>query len=265
MSYMERQNRTKLNQILQRWPANAVCLSSWLEERGISRKLAHYYCKAGWLERIGSSAYKRPGDKITWVSGLQALQTQAGLNVHLGGKSALLFQGYTHYVPMGTNFQVYIFGVRVNKLPHWFSDYSWDKSPKLINADLFNDDLNGTIKEVDIDGVSIKCSVPERAILELIHLVPKQQSFDEAFKLMGLLTAIRPKVLQLLLEQCKSIKVKRAFMVMAEKHNYPWMHSIDLKRINFGSGKRELIKNGFLEPKYLITIPRWDDSENVEV
>lgn len=48
-------------------------------------------------------------------------------------------------------------------------------------------------------------------MLELLYLVPKEQSLEEAKYLMEGLMTLRSKLLQTLLEQCQSIKVKRCF------------------------------------------------------
>jgi hypothetical protein len=42
---------------------------------------------------------------------------------------------------------------------------------------------------------------------------------------------------------------------MANYHNHPWAALIDETKINLGSGKREIIKNGVLDKKYQITVP----------
>jgi tRNA-binding EMAP/Myf-like protein len=45
-------------------------------------------------------------------------------------------------------------------------------------------------------------------------------------------------------------------MFIAEKSNHPWAEKIDLSDVNFGQGKRQIIQNGVLDKKYLITVPR---------
>ena len=68
--------------------------------------------------------------------------------------------------------------------------------------------------------------------------------------------ALRPEVVQKLLEECRFVKVKRLFMYMAEKHRHPWVEKLDLSRIDFGKGKRRIVSGGELNPKYEITVPR---------
>lgn len=261
---MSDENKAILNRVLKEWPPRAICISSWLEEQGVSQPLSAKYLQSGWIERVGHGAFKRAGETIAWPSGLQAVQDQAKLHIHVGGKSALQLNGYAHYVPLGDNYPVYLFGTRNVQLPVWFKKYPWKVKINYIQTNLFESLTDHSLTTIEIDGVEIMISSPERAIFEEIYLVPKRETYDEAFQLMGSLSTLRPQVVQLLLEKCKSVKVKRVFMVMAEHYNYPWVKLIDLSKVYFGKGKRELIKNGYLEPNYQITIPKNYDSD-VEV
>lgn len=87
---MTDEKRAKLNHLMKIWPSKAICLSSWLEEKGISQPLTFSYLKSGWLEKIGAGAFKRAGQSVDWPSGLQAVQNQAKLYIHLDGKSTLM-------------------------------------------------------------------------------------------------------------------------------------------------------------------------------
>lgn len=112
------------------------------------------------------------------------------------------------------------------------------------------------LKELDTGNFVITISSPERAILETLYQVPKEQDFQEAYYLIEGLTDIRPKFMQTLLEECKSIKVKRLFLFLANKANLPVLKKLDLKKINLGSGKRVIVKGGKLDPDYGITYPK---------
>ena len=99
-------------------------------------------------------------------------------------------------------------------------------------------------------------SAPERAIFEVLHLVPQEQGFEEARLLMEGLTGLRPKLVQTLLEQCRSIKVKRLFLHLAQRCNHAWVKKLDLKRIKLGSGNRVIVPGGRFDPQYRITVER---------
>lgn len=253
---MSDEKKAILNHILKLWPSKAICLSSWLERHGVSQPLSAKYLQSGWIERVGHGAFKRAGELVEWPSGLQAIQEQAKLKIHLGGKSALQVEGYAHYLPLGENYPIYLFGSRNVQLPVWFKKYPWKVKVNYFQTNLFEPLVDDCLATVEIDGIKVKTSTAERAIFEEIYLVPKRETYDEAFQLMGALSALRPQIVQLLLEKCNSVKVKRAFMVMAEHYNYPWLKHLDLSKVYFGKGKREFIKNGYLEPKYQITIPK---------
>jgi len=66
---------------------------------------------------------------------------------------------------------------------------------------------------------------------------------------------LRPKVVNILLQHCRSIKVKRLFLFMADQYSYPWIARIEKNQLKLGSGKRVIVKNGKLDKHYLITVP----------
>jgi len=70
------------------------------------------------------------------------------------------------------------------------------------------------------------------------------------------LTTLRPLQAQELLENCKSIKVKRLFLFFAEKVGHSWFKYIDIKKIDLGSGNRSLAKDGVLVSKYQLVVPK---------
>ena len=63
-------------------------------------------------------------------------------------------------------------------------------------------------------------------------------------------------MVQSLLVICRSIKVKRLFMYMAEKQEHSWVSELEPSRIDFGKGKRMIVPNGRYDRKYGITVPK---------
>jgi len=61
---------------------------------------------------------------------------------------------------------------------------------------------------------------------------------------------------QKLLEACKSIKVKRLFLYMADKANHDWVRYLNLDNVDLGSGKRSIVADGVYVAKYQITVPK---------
>ncbi len=74
---------------------------------------------------------------------------------------------------------------------------------------------------------AITASVPERAMMEALYLVPVKESFEEAGLLMEDLTTVRPRLVQSLLEQCRLVRVTRLFMFLAEACNHAWVKKLD--------------------------------------
>ena len=102
----------------------------------------------------------------------------------------------------------------------------------------------------------LRISSPERALLELLYQVPKNQSVEESYLIMQGLMGMRPSVMQKLLENCTNIKVKRLVLFLGDYLNHPWMQHLDLSKINLGKGVRQIVKGGYYEQKYKITIPK---------
>jgi hypothetical protein len=90
ISTMSTAKESKINKLLQSKPSSVVLLSSWLAEQGYSLDLQKRYGRSKWLEPIGSGPMIRTGDKINLTGALYALQSQKGLSIHIGAKSALV-------------------------------------------------------------------------------------------------------------------------------------------------------------------------------
>ena len=230
-----------------------VITSSWLRSRGIDKRLADSYVKNGWFERLARGLFKRSGDHVDWPGVVQALQRD-GINLHPGGKTSLALQGYGHYIKMGDSEKLVFWKTPETRLPVWISEVLAENSYHITSVRLFQKEQDA-LKEITVDNIPLQTSVPERAILEYLYDVPQMEGFDEAWHVMGGLTSLRPSLLQQLLVDCRSVKVKRLFMYLAERHNHLWLNRLDTSKIYFGSGKRVLVKDGKLNKKYGITVP----------
>lgn len=93
-------------------------------------------------------------------------------------------------------------------------------------------------------------------MLECLDMAPTHFDLEEAWLIMEGLSALHPKQVQSLLEQCNSIKAKRLFLYFAEKAGHIWFKHLDVSTIILGSGKRSIVKNGRLNSKYQITLPK---------
>ena len=66
---------------------------------------------------------------------------------------------------------------------------------------------------------------------------------------------MRPDLVGQLLRICTSVKAKRLFLALAERHQHAWLKRVELADVDLGSGKRVLVPGGRLNAKYLITLP----------
>jgi hypothetical protein len=255
MTTVSGQKEGKLNQILKNWPRGTVAAQPWLESQGIYRQLARTYLRSDWVERVGRGAYRLAGDRVSWTGGLYAIQHHLELPIHAGARTALELQGYAHFLPIGKGTTVWLFGDPSARLPAWFQSYGWDVRVRYVATDLFPADRLAGLTEKDMGSYHIRLSSPERAMMEVLALVPQESDFEGAQLLMEGLTTVRPALVQELLENCRSVKVKRLFMHLAEKSSHPWVNTLDRTKINFGKGKRMVVAGGRFDSKYGITVP----------
>jgi hypothetical protein len=250
---MSTQKESKINQLLQNQPSGVVLLSSWLAEQGYSLDLQKRYRRSNWLESLGSGAMKRTGDKVDFTGALYAIQAQKGMSIHIGAKSALAFLGKAQYLELDTQ-KVLLFGAKDERLPTWFNQYSWGVDVSYHSSSFLPRELGITTKDLPTFKLSI--SGAARAMMECLYLVPEEQSLVECYELMESLNNLRPVLVQKLLEQCTSVKVKRLFLYLAEKAKHAWFDYLQLDEIDLGKGKRSLVNKGTYISKYQITVPK---------
>jgi len=251
---MSNEKKSKINRLISQWPRGTLATASYLNTEGFSHDLLTKYKKSGWVQPFGRGAYILYGDKVEWPGALYALQTQLGLNVHPGGKTALELKGYAHYLPTGKR-KVFLYGKQGQVLPNWFKEERLGVDIIMIRTNLFPEESQGSLSEFKERDFSIRISSPERAAMEMLHLVPGKVGFDEAFLIMENLATLRSEIVQRLLVMCRSIKVRRLFMFMAEKHGHPWVSDLDVSRLDLGKGKRMIVPEGRFDRKYRITVP----------
>lgn len=242
---------TKINLIIKTLPTGMVATASWLLKQGMSKELQKQYRDGGWLEAIGDGAMIISGSAVDYVGAIAALQQQQGRNVHIGGKTALAYEGLTHYLNLSAHI-VTLFGKRGEKLPAWFENHDWGHEFKYFTSSFLPHNMG--IKQWDTGNFDVNISTPARAMMECLYLVPLAQDMDECMELMVGLNDLRPKEVQELLEDCTSVKVKRLFLYMAETCKHQWFQYLDLSKIDLGAGKRSIVKGGKFIKKYNITV-----------
>jgi len=270
---MKTQNGNKLNRLEQALPEGLLVDAAWLERNGYSRSLRSQYVSAGWLQQPTRSVFRRPRGEISWEQVVISLQTLLGYSLSVGGRTALEFQGYAHYVPQSQkNIHLYC----DDKLPSWLLKLPLNQQFIIHNRQRVLPQSTPINPTLSLDTPSVEgtvldggfrvthwgqwkwpliMSTSERAYLELLEELPKDETFHMADVIMEGLVNISPRRMQSLLEQTKSIKVKRLFFFFADRHQHQWLTRIAREHIDLGSGKRMLVKGGKFDPVYQITVP----------
>lgn len=250
-----------LSQLLQATPDGVAVPSNWLAERGISPQLVRKYVASGWLVPLARGAYARPGSAVNWQGVVLGLQLLAQRPVHVGGLSALTLQNLAHYLPLGGEAATHLWssGAEPARLPAWAKAIVLPQNlllhtERLFEASAQREGLTGV--PTSVRDWQLTVSVPERAIMEILSLVDATPaSFTHAAELFEGLPALRPALVQRLLEASRSIKVKRLFLFLATRQDDPWSRKLDVERVALGSGKRMVTRGGRLDNRFLITVP----------
>ncbi|MEO8455583.1 MAG: type IV toxin-antitoxin system AbiEi family antitoxin domain-containing protein [Sphingomicrobium sp.] len=275
-----------LNQLRQQLPAGFLADSRWFADHGISRSRVHDYVKNGWLERVGPRVYRRlegPHDasELRWEIAVLSAQANQPLPLHIGGPTALDLLGLSHFLDLGRKTRIWLYDPS-RTAPPWLDKLPTDVELSINRRKLFgNAQLGLEWRPLELTtgrvGPSIdppppvefwqhvmRLSGPERATLEMLDDVGKIVGFNSADKLFEGLANLRPALLLDLLQQCTSVKTKRLFFFFSDRHRHAWAKRIDPTRVDLGSGKRQIVKGGRLDPKYQITVPAefLEDSED---
>jgi hypothetical protein len=246
-------NMTKIQRLALTTPRGLVMLSSWLVSQGYPYELQQRYKKSGWLKSVGTGAMLKAGDPFVLIGAIATIQQQAGMNIHIGGRSALELSGNAHYLQTGSPV-ITLFVEGKTSLPVWFTNTQWDMKVQIYGCSLFKNTEAGLLDYREGELV-IKVSNAARAVMECLSLCPHRFSLVEAYEVMEGLATLRPDLVQTLLEQCKSVKVRRLFLFFAERIGHAWFKYIDTGRIDLGSGVRSLADSGAFVPKYQLVLP----------
>lgn len=240
------ENRDKLNRLFDLRPAGIILQSSWLKQQGYSHDLQQRYKKSKWLLPIGAGAYIRAGDKASVEGAIYALQQQSNLSIHPGARTAFYLEPSVK--------ELVLFGSPKEKLPAWFSKHDWGVKID-YHPTSFLDPHPGMINR-EVSGLNLAVSGPARALMECIYLAPHHQDLMGCYESMEGLNDLQPEEVEALLENCRSVKVKRLFAYMADKACHEWFEEIYGTNIELGNGKRNIVRNGIYVNEYRITVPK---------
>lgn len=224
---------SKLKQLYTQLPAGTPLTSADLAGLGISADLAVHYARSGWLNRLARGVYCRPGDPLALYPSLSLLQRKIK-GLHVGGKSALEWYGFRHYVLQQSTLHLYGWGAA--RLPSWFlrqfpSEYHrkrlFDEQPgKPLNVGHYESRDNAPL-----------ASAPERAILELLSEVGVRQPLPEAREIIESTYNMRADVLNQLLMRCKNVKTVRLCLKLGHELKLPWVSKLDATKLPTGSSR----------------------------
>jgi len=250
---MTTHNSSKLKILFSVLEPGRLFTVDYLESYGISHNLQKYYLKSKWLEAVGRGVYRKPNDKVGWEGALNAIQNQMKIDVHVGGLSALAMQGLIHYFRLGDD-SLHLFSPQKTRLPRWFVENGWGVDLVHMQTSFLPSSLG--VDEITIGQIPLRISTPERAIFECLYLSPSRIDLVECFHLLEGLINLKPKLLNPLLTDCRSVKIKRLFLYMAEKINHAWFNFIQPENVDMGNGNRMISERGIYISKYSISIPK---------
>ena len=247
------------------WKDEAIHTHSWFEAHNISHQSIHQCLKNKLIKKIGGGAYIKAKDKLNWQAAIFTAQKELQLPFHVAGQTALELQGLGHFVKMGKKAPVYIVKRKEKKrketrVPIWLKKNDWKVMFHFKTSSLFSSDL-GLIK-YSRSKFHFILSSRERTIMEMINYLDLRDSFETLERYFEGLLNLRSSLVQKLLENCSSIKVKRVFLYMVDKLELPIMKHLNIRRIKLGRGKRVITKNGKLDKTYNITVPVYDNYFN---
>jgi hypothetical protein len=249
--------RQRLRELL---PASMVATKQWLLNQGFSLHFLDNAVRSGTLTPLASGVYTLHGQPVSWTSVVASLQRMAESPIQVGGLSALELDHRTHFLPAGTvqNVQLY----SGYPLPRWLNrvpvnaQFEWQGTRRLWpDAIMMNARLTREYSwQEGLPPIIYSC--PEKAIMEVLAKVPAAVSFEHAGALTEGLSNLSPRKADVLLRACRSIKVKRLFLWLAERENHAWFRHLKSDDYDLGSGKRVIASNGRLNTRWMITVPK---------
>lgn len=189
---------------------------------GVYPELAYRYVKSGWLEKLGRGVFQFSGDTL----GVEASLATLGVRMkgfHVGGKTALAWQGYRQN--LGTGQALTLWAAEGGRIPGWFTE----RFPsRLTCKSLFDEKIGRNIglRALPEHPEGVQVSEPERALLELLSEVGVHEEADEARQIMETIRTPRERVLLELLGACKQAKTLRLCVVWSRELGLPWAGAV---------------------------------------
>ena len=246
-------------------PYGMLATKKWLSEQGLSAHAIDNAIKTETLLRLATGVYSQYSRSVRWegvVASMQRMEKNQGTEaprIVVGGLSALSLSGLSQYLSLGRRPHIHLYVA--GRLPTWLGrlslpiEFKGHSTSKLWPHSLLEDQAFIKVHEWEAELPPVYFSCPEKAIVELLMDLPDAVTFEHADELMQGLVNLSPRKLDIILQACKSVKVKRLFFWLAKRQSYPWFSKLNVEDYDLGSGKRMIAKGGKLDTDYLITVP----------
>ena len=246
-------------------PAGALVDSAWFERHNISNQSVYGYVNKGLLVRLSRGVFLLKGNKydseerLDWEVVLASLNRVMNVQFHVGGVSSIQLFGKHHFGVFSSIPDINVYG---QNLPGWLKNLDANGKFRFVTNNLFRT-ANLGIEHFKQRRISFGYEVTypvsgfERAILEMIDSIKNESSFEHVDLVFESLFDLDPELLTQLLLDCRKFKVRRLFLVFAERHQHEWLKEIDKSKIELGTHSRQFIRDGRYHPEYKITVPRY--------
>lgn len=209
-----------------------------LQARGVSAFRASALGRSGWLMHLARGVYMLPGDRLSRDGALAFLSRQMP-GLHVGSKTALTWRGVRQNLAFTETLSLW--GGKPQRLPAWFTQRfaAHYQATQLFDAQM---PASNGLQSLPAGHPEVMVSVPERALLELLSDIGKDQlkgqSLNEARELTESLPNLRESVLDTLLRHTTRIKVIRIAAVLAQELQLPWANLAKTHSQRIGGGRR---------------------------
>lgn len=254
---LNKEARKKLQDLL---PLSMVATKQWLRHQGLSLHFLDNAIRSQTLIPLATGVYTLYGQSINWPGIVASLQRMSEKPIHVGGLAALDLAGLTHFLSVSAETRIQLYSG--SPLPGWLGRIPIDvhlehHSTVRLWCESVMTDARFTREYHWLDKLPpVTYSCPEKAFLEVLVNVPSAVSFEHADALMQGLSNLSPRKIDVLLRSCRSIKVKRLFLWLAERNDHAWFKRLDPSAYDLGSGKRVLAEQGRLSARWAITVPK---------
>jgi hypothetical protein len=241
-------NKNLLQRLQNSIPRESPFDTRTLKGLGISPALANYYVRSGWIVRLGRGAFAFPEINIDKFLSIKLLSNSI-LGIHVGGKTALAWQGFRHNIPARE--RIVLWGNKHGRLPEWFAKQFLSR---YVSKQIFDSSLPADFALYPLlerpDGPLV--STPERALLEMLSEIGQSEEVEESRNIFEMLVGLRVEVLSTLLRQCTRVKVTRLCVKWAADLGLPWADAArDAAQGRLGKGRW----NGKLQDGTTLNLP----------